>query len=150
MITTFIRRSVIVIALCAAFSAPVLAQFAYECYPLSGRSYISKNKCPEGMSWRQVQTDPYYIDRSATRQSNAGTLPAAKPKSNGGRSSSELSDEYSRAMKSGDWGAAIVLRQSLKHAQRMEEIAAGGTVAPEPEQRRMNCMPNGMGGMTCR
>jgi hypothetical protein len=144
------RRSAIVFALSAVSAAPALAQFAYECFPVSGRSYISKTKCPEGMSWRKVQTDPYYVDRSATQQSGSGVVAASKPKSYGEMTYSELMNEYSRAMNSGDYNTVLALKPMIRHAQRMQEIAAGGTPAPDFPQRAVNCMPNGFGGMRCQ
>jgi hypothetical protein len=44
----------------SGFASSALAQFAYECFPSNGKTFISKDRCPEGMQWRKIQTDPYY------------------------------------------------------------------------------------------
>lgn len=66
----------VLLILWVLFSGEAYAQFAYECFPPEGGKLISTDKCPEGMQWRVIQTDPYYtapVKRVYERPAQSGS-----------------------------------------------------------------------------
>jgi hypothetical protein len=57
-LSPIISRTTLLILL--LMSLPATAQFAFECTRANGTTFISQSKCPDGVSWRRIQTDPYY------------------------------------------------------------------------------------------
>lgn len=65
--------------LLAAF--PAVAQFAYECTRQNGTTFISQSRCPDGVSWRRIQTDPYYSGPPPAETAAPNGSPAAPTQS---------------------------------------------------------------------
>ncbi len=74
-LSPIISRTTLLGLLLAAL--PASAQFAYECSRPNGTTYVSQSRCPDGVPWRRIQTDPYYNGPPPAETSASNGSPAA-------------------------------------------------------------------------
>jgi hypothetical protein len=142
MTATCLQKCVVFFSLGATFAAPVFAQFAYECLPPSGQSYRSKNKCPEGIPWTRVQTDPYYVERRPPPVQSAQA-----PQQQKQRTIQDALNDLRNHKNMAEYAAA---RAEIKYFQQLDYAKSGGQGPYVDPDKSYNCTPNGSGGMRCR
>ncbi len=117
-------KSYMLVMVMLLLSESVSAQFAYQCEPLNKRPFLSEVPCPEGMTWRRVQTDPYYNGpdpSNPTPQSRSATSGKSGKRDLGdiaGRfanmSCGDQFTTYHRMMNAGDLNATVALKPLIK------------------------------------